>query len=386
MKILFVTGKFPPTPCGIGDHTFRLAIALQGLGHQPYVFTTALAEPALEMMGIPVFRKAAQWDFQTARQLLSCILENDISLVHLQYHATLFGPRPIIPRLPAWLKTSAGTRGIRIVVTMHELAGPAIPGLPRLLRLAWLFPMLRAADAVIATNERDERLLRRALTGNPRKLHRIPLAPNLDVAPASPLDRSRIRSRLGMNPKELLIVRFGFIHNFCGSLIPDLLKALKGARARGLQAKLLFVGAEEPAAGAALQQMARTLGLVSDIHRTGYGPPAEISAALQAADFAVQLYPEGASDRRSALLTVLAHGLPVISTEGKGLSPAFRHGENLLLVPTGNSRRLTEALLQMGDTPALRDRLRGKAASAAAPYTWEATARATQTVYQALCS
>ena len=52
------------------------------------------------------------------------------------------------------------------------------------------------------------------------------------------------------------------------------------------------------------------------IHFTGAITAGEVSLCLRACDLCVQLYPDGATSRRTSLMAVLSHGIPVITSVG----------------------------------------------------------------------
>jgi glycosyltransferase involved in cell wall biosynthesis len=127
------------------------------------------------------------------------------------------------------------------------------------------------------------------------------------------------------------------------------------------------------------------LGLESRVIRTGWLPPALISAALAAADVAALPYADGASLRRSALITCLAHGLPVVTTTpqqsadlpaGYRVPPfddpaSLRIDERVVaLAPPRDYMALADTLADLARSPGRREALGEAARRFAAPLTW----------------
>jgi len=141
-----------------------------------------------------------------------------------------------------------------------------------------------------------------------------------------------------------------------------------------LDFRLLFVGEDrgesdptnaDIAAGA--RRLSSQSGLEQRVIRTGWLPPAEISRALWAADVAALPYTDGASLRRSTLITCFAHGVPVVTTSPIA-QPAVP--EQCLVEPFDEPEQYViddtvAALIPAGDHMALAGQLRRLAADAA---------------------
>jgi glycosyltransferase involved in cell wall biosynthesis len=91
----------------------------------------------------------------------------------------------------------------------------------------------------------------------------------------------------------------------------------------------------------------RLEGLGDRVVRTGWLPPAQISAYLLAGDVALLPYADGASARRGSLLACAVHGLPIVSTQPAGaeVSPYIKAVE-----PSASA--LSAAALEAHETPA----------------------------------
>ncbi|GEM_PF-3429176 len=383
MRILLISGKYPPLPCGIGDQTQRLAAALVRRGHQVSIFTSlnATARPfATKEGGIQVFREAVSWNEEDRARILRTIQRQNAEIVHIQYHADAFRWHPMVTTLPLGLKREFHAKKIRVVVTPHDFSGP-VRFLPSLIRRAWLLPFLFFSDGVVVTTERYASLLRRFPLLR-RELACIPLGSSVDVYPNA--DKQMVRKSLGVNEGDFFVVRFGFvhIHNVRVCFIRQLLQAIRLLVKAGYPIKFLFIGSLEPKGREFVLSLAKSLGIPERILVTGCPPKREIFDYLSSADAAVQLYPDGVSGSRSGLVTTLAHGLPTLAFQTGDVPSWLRHEENILLVPSRKPSHLARALARLMSDPKLQERLRANAPRGVTG--WERIAEQTEGFYKSL--
>ena len=389
VRILFLTGKFPPVPCGIGDYTFRLASGLACLGHEPFVITSqreGLSPDENLDSTIRTWRDIPEWNLAGCQSILQRLREHPMEIVHIQYHALSFSLHPAITMLPRLVKSRLRPRPPKIAVTLHELAGPMAALTPGPARRLWLLPLLLSSDSVIVTNERD--LSRLSLIPFLRgRLHHIPLASPMSTPTIPSLsreERDSVRQQAGVGPEEILLVRFGFVHNVFGSLIPELLQALRVLVKRGFPARLLLAGGDNEGDRRRILSIASRMGMEDKLLWTGYRTADEISHFLYSSDIAVQLYPDGVSEKRSSLHTVMAHGLPVISTRRGRPSSLFHHGENVLLVSSRHPDQLADAISELIADRPLKKRLSENALRTARRFDWKSIVQATESLYRTL--
>lgn len=386
MRVLFITGKYPPTPCGIGDHSRRLASELAKKGHEIRVFTSSsdTNEVANNHHGcIDVIREATKWDFADYRSILSLLRHEKIELIHIQYHSHAFNCHPMITLLPMLLKKEIPFSRVKVVVTLHELTGPITWALPGPTRRIWLLPLMFFSNANIVTNERDMFYLQKILFLS-KKLHYIPFSSNVDVRFASKVDRGAVRTRLGVGDSEILLVRFGFVNNVRVSLLPELLYSVKMLVDKGYKVKMLFIGGESVEGRSEVFTLARSLGITGHIVMRGYCSENEVSECLSAADIGVQPYPEGICEKRGSLQAAMLHGLPVVSTQNGRVPSMFSHRENVMLAPVRDTVRMAEAIEALINDVELRKTLGRNAAKLNEIFNWQTNCQRTETLYQRL--
>lgn len=123
-----------------------------------------------------------------------------------------------------------------------------------------------------------------------------------------------------------------------------------------------------------------SLGLQDHVRLVDYVGPGELPLWYTGADlFAFPSVYEGFG---LPVLEAMACGLPVVTTDSSSLRELA--ADAALLVEPGSSEALEEAMRQILEDGALRDRLRAKGLERAARYSWEATARETARVYEAV--
>jgi glycosyltransferase involved in cell wall biosynthesis len=123
------------------------------------------------------------------------------------------------------------------------------------------------------------------------------------------------------------------------------------------------------------------------VHWTDFVGQEEVSAYLTASDVAVLPYRDGASYRRGSLMAVLAHGLPIVTTEPhpsmvSGILPRLENGRNAVLVPRGDPIALAQGVVRIMNDARLAARLRQGAQAVAAAFTWDSIAQRTLAFYQ----
>jgi len=378
MRILFITGEFPPMQGGVGDCTNEIAQELAARGAEVQVLTSTQARDLRRSSSVvrppsfvvrPIIER---WDWSSHRVLARVLREFAPHIAHIQYQTGAFAMHPAINFAPRFLKSSR----TKFVTTFHDL------------RVPYLFPkaapvrdwvtreLARASDAVIATNDDDYAQLS---TLNLKLLTLIPIGSNIPITASPNHPRNAWRAQLGIRDDETLLCYFGFLNESKGG--ETLIRAL----ALIPNAKLLMiggkVGASDPTNAIYLSKIE---SLISDLHLTDrvlwtdYTPPEIVTANFYASDVCVLPYRDGASYRRGTLMAALAHGCAIVTTQVQGSKfkvtgqlPPLRDGENCLLVPPDDPRALAEAIQRAMASPELRAKIGAGARALAQHFTWD---------------
>ena len=381
MRILLLSGEYPPMQGGVGDYTRELGTALARQGAEVHVLTARRAEPASEP--ITVHPLVSRWGWGTWRLAGALARQVQASVVHIQYQTAAYGMHPAINLLPRWLRRIAGAR---CLVTFHDLKEPYLFPKAGAVR-RWVHRELaRSCDAVVVTNREDEIAMQKERLAD--ALHLIPIGSNIAPAPPPGYDRAAWRSQRGVAPDDVVLCYFGFLNTSKGG--ETLIRALS-LLASDHRYHLWMVGgqvgASDPTNRAYLsrvQALIGELGLEARVRWTGYTAAAEVSANLLAADIAVLPYRDGASFRRGSLLAVLAHGLPVVTTRPALPLSELADGEAALLVPPDDPPALAAAVARLATDEVLCRRLSEGARRVAAGFGWERIAAQHLELYRAV--
>ncbi|MDO8689669.1 MAG: glycosyltransferase family 4 protein [Dehalococcoidia bacterium] len=404
MKVLLISGEFPPLIGGVGDYTACLAASLCDMGVQVAVLTSRAA--GRSAFPFPVRAEVPNWDFGCWARVRREIARHRPDLVHIQYQAAAYGLHPAINLLPALLRLT--DRGIRALVTFHDLRVPYVFPKAGPLREKMLRLMARGCRGVICTDAADlDSVSRWSLRS---RAFLIPIGSNIPVAPADPKAPAAPGSSAEALPGRLdgvcanvlcqedvlILGYFGLLNQSKG--VELLLRAYHLVRQRGKSLRLVMIGADlgdsDPtnvAYARRVRAMASELDVDGSICWTGRLTAADTSRALQGLDFCVLPYVDGASFRRGTLMAALSHGLPVITTAPSyhpvgGDGPSLSDGENCRLVLPGDVGQLAEAIEELASSVSLRERLAAGAIDLARHFTWGEIARQTVAAYAAILS
>ncbi len=293
-RILYVTGEYPPHRGGISDYAYMLRREVDALGYRTSVLSSDGAE------GENVYT-IGSWSWPVALQIREIVAAHPVDIVHIQYQAGAFDMHPAVNALPttlsAWLR-------VPVVTTFHDLRVPYLFPKAGRLRYAVMLRMARASTAVIVTNPGDEVVLGAAEI----QTLRVPLGPSLPApGPTSLAPASSARASVGY---------FGFPSREKGLL--DLIEAL-ACFPDAERPVLTLVGAPKPDSGTHHYLTQHDLDTFSeeqgiDIDVTGYLPPQEASNRLASCSALSLPFPNGATQRSSALIAALNLGRPVVTS------------------------------------------------------------------------
>ena len=404
MRVLFVTGEFPPMQGGVGDYSALLARALREQGAEVSVLTSARASKK-QMTAedarwtLPIMRN---WGTNCWRTILQAASERKADIVHVQYQTAAFGMNPAINLLP-WAARLRGRHRPRVFVTFHDLKPPYLFPKAGPVRRLPAAVLATGADGVVVTNEEDATALAKtpgittsaAAKSGRRRVHLIPIGSNIPVVPVKQEDIQDWRVELGIEPSALLLSFFGFLNQNKG--IDLLLEALAALSQRGLPINLLMIGGAAGDSDTSSRAYAHKIRAITDspglrrcVYWTGFTRPEEVSRNLSRTDVCVLPFREGGSYRHGTLVAALVHGLPIVTTptapavasEFTDGFPRLRHLENCFLIPAGDVRPLAGAIEQLAGDSQLRQRLSQGSRELAPYFQWNRIAQSTLTMYE----
>jgi glycosyltransferase involved in cell wall biosynthesis len=352
MRVVVVSGIWPPDVGGPASHAPEVADFLLERGHHVEVVTTAWAPPEQRAYRVSAVPRSLP---PGVRHLRGAALVHHRSRdADAIYTTGMFGRsfagataarRPYVIKLtadPAFER--ARRRGV-VAGDVDAFQGRA--GLRvGLLRLARDVELRRAAH-VFCPSE----YLRALAVSWGVPPHRVSVLPN--PAPSVPElgRRDELRQRLGMNGRALA---------FAGRL--SVQKSLEVA----LEALVSLDGVTLDIAGEGdqrdmLERRARDLGVDTRVRFLGALPRERVLELFRAADAAIlsstwENFPH-------TVVEALAVGTPVIATDVGGVAEVVHDGENGLLVPAGDAAALADAVRRYFADESLQSALRAAAAA-----------------------
>ncbi len=387
MKVLFITGEFPPMQGGVGDYTREIGLAMRDLGCEVAV---ASSTQAGQVPGLTVYPMIKSWGWGSWGALLDLVRRERPDVVHIQYQAAAYGLHPAINLFPRRLRR-LGSERPGVAVTFHDLRVPYL--FPKAGRLRpWIVHELaRGCDLAITTNRDDHEALRQALRPGRQVQALVPIGSN--IAPPQALasyDRDAWRARWGVGPEDLLLCFFGFVNDRKG--VDTLLQALRFLVVEPGEAAnphLLMIGGQTGASDptnvaylARIRALIDELGLGARVQWTGYTPAEEVSANFWAADLCVLPFRDGVSLLHGTLHAALAHGMAIVTTRPRAALPELVDGENIVLAPPGDPAALAAAIRRLAADAALRHRIGAGARVLAEQFGWSRIAADTLELYR----
>ncbi|HEX6369974.1 MAG TPA: glycosyltransferase [Longimicrobium sp.] len=315
-----LTGEYPPDGGGIADYTALLARALADAGRRVHVWTPARVEPSADsgvmvhamegFSGAALRKLGAELDrFPAPRRLL------------VQYAPQAWGLRGMNVPFCRWLLARRAA-GDDVRVMFHEPFFPFGWQRPQRNLLAavnrWMARLLlRASTRAYVSISAWEKLLR-PLAPPGLEFTVLPIPSTIPFAD-HPENVRIVRDAMTEGGKHPLFVHFG---TYGAMIAPMLKEALTALIERRPDARILLLG--RGGVEFAARMRAGDPRFAGVFWTPGYLGPEALSYHLQAADVAIQPYPDGADTRRTSLMACLANGVPTATTQGRFTdSPIF---------------------------------------------------------------
>jgi glycosyltransferase involved in cell wall biosynthesis len=358
VKVLVVSGIWPPDVGGPASHAPDVADFLLGRGHDVEVVTTAWAPPeqrAYRVRAVPRTTPVGLRHYRGASLVHHRARDADVVYTTGMFGRSAFGS--FVARTPYVVKLTADPafersrrRGLvgGNVDEFQRLAGGAAV---RVLRVARDLE-LRGAAHVFTPSAYLREL---AISWGVAPEH-VSVLPN----PSPPLPelppRDELKRAFGMNGATLA---------FAGRLTAQksLGVALEAvARADGVRLLIAGEGDERER----LERRAGELGLGDRVRFLGPQPRRRVVELFRAAD--ATILSSSWENFPHTVVEALAVGTPVLATTTGGVAEVVRDGVNGLLVPPGDAEALGDAVRRYFGDEGLRARLREAAAPSVAEY------------------
>jgi len=386
LDVCFITGQFYPSFGGVGVHTYELAKAIVGQGHEVKVITPLIGSQreSEELQGIDVTRlKLSSLPLSTilyyreaAKEAERAGMSQGFDVVHGQWLGCLFTKRENFPDSAlvqtlhgTWLGEREGLRGAEL-----RLSGDAWT-------YQYFWPIFAYAERracenahqVIAVSEQNRFEAVKYYSLNEDRVSVIPNG--VDVNRFNPnVDGREIRRRLGLQDKQVIL--------FVGGLrdrkgIPYLMQAMKHVSKEVPDSYLVICG--EGSQRSSLEEMSRELGISEYTVFTGEVPYEDLSKYYAACDLFV--LPSNYEAQGIVLLEAMSSQRAVVATRVGGI-PETLGSDAGILVPPRDPLTLAQAMLTLLKDPELRLRMGRAGRKRASSFDWRRIASKTIELYK----
>lgn len=322
-RVHLITGEFPPTPGGIGDHTGLLADGLVEAGAEVHVWTGASEGPTEETWrGARVHRIAGDWSRRDLDRLDAALDAHPAPRrLLVQYAPNPYGRRGMNLGFCSWVR-SRRKKEDDVRILFHEVHYFLKPG-DRWPRRFLAFVQGRMACRLLAGATRvhvtipfwNEMLAPHAPVGF--RSEWTPVPSNMPVVDDPDGVRS-LKERLSAGGRRI-VGNFGTFHDEIGEMVARAMTTLLTTREDRVG---LLIGRGGESFTEALARSRPELA--GRLIATGGLPAEDVSRHLQACDLLIQPYPEGVCGKRGSVMAGLAHGVPVVTTVGRISEPVWR--------------------------------------------------------------
>ena len=360
MRVVVVSGIWPPDPGGPASHAPALADFLAERGHAVEVVTTADSEPAARPYPVTwATRRSPLRHVRAALLVRAAARRADVvyatSMIRRAAIGSRLARRPLVVKLVSDEVFERATRSGRYVGTLDEFQRVGGGGRVRFLR-ATRNAALKGAQHVFCPSS----YLRDVALHWGLDVGRVTVLPN--PAPAIPPmpTRDELRAELALDGDVLV---------FAGRLGPQKAVGVLLEALRHISDVTLVIAGDGPERPT-LERRVAELGLDTRVRFLGSVPRETVLRLFRASDASV--LPSAWENFPHTVVEALAVGCPVIATAVGGVPEVVRDGENGLLVPPGDAAALADAIERFFGDATLRERLHGAAAPSVESYSEEA--------------
>jgi glycosyltransferase involved in cell wall biosynthesis len=366
MRVLLVTGSYPPDRCGVGDHAERLAYALaRYTDTEVDILTSAGMRSGAGEASARIHDEMTTWSRRDVPTFVKSIRRIRPHIVHIQFPTQ--GYVAAVDALPWIAVLSRFVFRIPVVLTWHEYVPENEPNIRRA-----MYYMALAANALIVVRQdyaaRMPRDIRRALGKAP--VTYVENVSNIPTARLTGGERETLRRQL-LKGASRLVTYFGFIYAHKGA--EQLFRIADHRRDH-----LLFVGDVSRTANdhAPVLAAARSPEWQGKVTVTGFVESEEAARLLSISDAVVFPHVGGGGIWNSSLHAAMCQGTFVITTSADraGYDPAT----HIYYAAPGDVEGMKRALNEYAGTR--------NPVEASAEQKWQRFARAHRSVYQEVIS
>ncbi len=234
-------------------------------------------------------------------------------------------------------------------------------------------PILKNADAVITLTEDMKKEMQKIYD---REIFVLPNG--IDSWKFNSLSKENSRKELKIQENEKIILFVGGLRHVKGARY--LIEAMKTIIDREKNARLLIVGDGDEKEF--LKDLVKRLNLQEHVNFAGKIPNENIPEYMVASDIFV--LPSLSEGFPVTVLEAMASGLPIVTTDVRGLSEIVKEGENGFLVKPENPGEIAEKVLLILEDTELRERISLSNKEKSKKYSWESVVARLEDVYHSI--
>lgn len=299
MRVLLITGSFPPMRCGVGDYSQKLADALMVGGRlQVAVLTSDQVEGRNARSGIEIFPVMKKWRLTETHRVIRVIGFWKPDLIHIQYPTQGYGSG----MLPWILPLVAYFMRVKVVQTWHE-----IYGIRYALRV-FLKSITPSQLIVVRPHYKEllQTMMRWTLWGKePKYIRNASVIPRAEM---SAEQKSEFRKKY-LQEQKRLIVFFGFVYPSKGvEFLFDI--------ADPETDRIIIAGVvdKNEGYGKDIETRAQAPKWLGKVEITGFLESEEIARLLVVADAVILPFRVGGGEWNTSLHSAIHNGTFVITT------------------------------------------------------------------------
>lgn len=309
--LLYISGSFPDNQEGIAAGAKVLLDAMLEIVDKNKIILlttdTPIISNSIKRNTIVEYKQLKNWkvNLNNIRRIYSILDNYSITAIHMEYPGDLYGKTFLASFLPFLVKLYNWQRkkDITFYVRLHEFTRA------RLLRKIAIMPILWFADKIYVPAIKDRRVTSK-FAG--KKVIATTIGANINV----------VSDEIIINEKKT-ISYFGSVYP--GKGIERMLKLWKVLKENDYEGKYIFkiigdIGIEPDNHFQDYHKQVwkwiEQYGLKDCIEVTGYISDEEVSREIQKTSVATLPYEDGLTLRRGSFLAYLAHGIPIVTSEG----------------------------------------------------------------------
>jgi glycosyltransferase involved in cell wall biosynthesis len=326
MRVLFVTGSFPPMICGVGDYTARLVAETSKRGDLTIGVLTSVGAGDLTEQAVEVHPLIHHWRFRELPKIIRAIRQWRPDIIHIQYPTLGYGNK----WMPYFLPLVLSCLGFVVIQTWHEP--------PTRFRF---FPNALTKDVLIGVEPNFVQLMRKRYRRLMRRkvVHYIPIGSNIARIKLTAQERIETRARF-VSQGRAMIAYFGFAYPAKG------IETLFEIADPSLDTIVLItqLDPKRNPYHLMLSALVNQPKWVGKVVITGYLDATDVARVLYSADAVVFPFLNGVGMRNGSFLAARDQGTFTLTTSKKlkGYDPVL----NVYYCQPGNIEEMRQALIK----------------------------------------